>query len=382
MTAFEKTKGESAQAGPDPHRRAFGKAVLTGVLAGPAMLSGAGRAAAAERSVTKKTRPSAIKLALQMGANPSQEDLLLVKQLGVEYVTLWVNGNDATLENLRELMDRCKTAGVKVWNIGNWAVHNIPEVTLNLPGRDKKIEEYLEYLRRIHQVGLTYTTYAHMANSVWSTHSEPIRGARGRAFDLAMATDEAWLKKRFGGPLTHGRRYSEQEIWDNYSYFIRRVVPVAEQLGIRIGIHPDDPPGPPLGGVPRCIFSSFEGYRRAMEIADSDHIGLCLCAGCWLEGGPAMGKDLLETIRYFGTRNKIFKVHLRNVNRPLPSFTETFLDNGCMDMYRVVKALREVDFDGALIPDHVPHTVGGRRVADAYSIGYMRALLERAEAEV
>lgn len=388
MSAPRSAKGKSARAGFHPGRREFGKALLTGVLGGSAVLPQAGPAAAGqpgpkktEHPVPKKSRASTIKLAMQLGSNPSEEDLLLTKQLGVEYVTLWVGGREATLENFRRLADTCRAAGLKIWNIGNWSVHNMPDVTLGLPNRDKKIEEYLDYLHKIHEVGLSYTTYAHMANSVWTTGNEPIRGARGRTFDLAVATDEGWLKRRFGGPLTHGRKYSEKEIWDHYTYFIRRVVPVAEKLGIRIGIHPDDPPGPPLGGVPRCIFSSFDGYRRALEIADSEQIGLCLCVGCWLEGGKAMGRDVLETIRYFGPRRRIFKIHFRNVSRPLPRFTETFLDNGYMDMYQVMKALREVNFDGAVIPDHVPHTVGGGRVGVAYSIGYMRALLERAEQE-
>jgi mannonate dehydratase len=381
MTVSQKASGKSPQAIVHPSRRQFGQAVLGGVLGGSIMLSPPG-CAGAEPPATGERPPEAIKLAMQLGAEPSAEDLLLVKQLGVQYVTLWVSGRQATLENFRRLKEACEAAGLKVWNIGNWSVHNMPAVTLNLPDRDKKTEEYLDYLRKIHKVGLRYTTYAHMANSVWSTRSAPIRGASGRVFDLAQATDEAWLRQRFGGPLTHGRRYTEKEIWDNYTYFIKRVVPVAEQLDIRIGIHPDDPPGPELGGVPRCIFSSFEGYRRALEIADSKQIGLCLCVGCWLEGGPRMGRDVLETIRYFGRRGRIFKVHFRNVRAPLPHFTETFLDNGYMDMYQVMKALREVNFDGAIIPDHVPRTVGGRRVGDAYSIGYMRALLERAEQKV
>jgi mannonate dehydratase len=95
-----------------------------------------------------------------------------------------------------------------------------------------------------------------------------------------------------------------------------------------------------------------------------------------------MGKDVLETIRHFGGQGKIFKVHFRNVDAPLPHFVETFLDNGYMDMYKIMKALREVHFDGAVIADHVPGMVGGPRAATAYSIGYMRALLERANAEV
>ena len=82
----------------------------------------------------------------------------------------------------------------------------------------------------------------------------------------------------------------------------------------------------------------FEGYKRALEIADSPNVGMCFCVGCWLEGGELMGKDVIESIRYFGERNKIFKVHFRNVDQPLPHFVETFVDNGYQDMYHVAKS--------------------------------------------
>ncbi len=182
-------------------------------------------------------------------------------------------------------------------------------------------------------------------------------------------------------PLTHGRAYSEDEIWANYAYFIKQVVPVAEEAGVRIGIHPDDPPVPELGGVPRTIFRSFDGYKRALEIADSPNVGMCLCVGCWLEGGELMGRDVIDTVRYFGGQGKLFKVHLRNVDQPLPHFVETFLNAGYMDIYQVVKALREVDFAGVMIPDHLPLMDDDRRVGTAYTIGYMQALVERANDE-
>ena len=190
-----------------------------------------------------------------------------------------------------------------------------------------------------------------------------------------------WDGRLYNAPLTHGRRYSEAEIWDNFVYFVKQVAPVAEEAGVRIGIHPDDPPVSELGGVPRCIFSSFDGYRRALDLAGSPNIGMCLCVGCWLEGGAAMGKDVLETIRYFGERDRLFKVHFRNVNQPLPHFVETFLDGGYMDMYKVMKALRSVNFNGVLIADHIPRMGDDSRLGAAFSIGYMKALLERVNAE-
>lgn len=324
-----------------------------------------------------------VKIAVQIPSDPKDEILTLVRQLGVEWVVSWTYGEKANYETYIRTRGRVEGAGLKLWSIGNANVHNMEEVTLGLPGRDEKIEEYKRYLRDIGRAGLHYTTYAHMGNGIWSTEPELTRGgAKARAFDLDKAKEGRWVQKRFVGPLTHGREYTDDEIWDNFEHFIKSVVPVAEEYDIKIGIHPDDPPVPVLGGVPRCIFSSFDGYKRAFEIADSDNVGLCLCVGCWLEGGDLMGKDVLETIRYFGERKKIFKVHFRNVDKPLPHFVETFVDDGYMDMYKVMKTLREVDFDGVVIPDHIPSFVGGGYVGVAYSIAYMKALLERADEEV
>jgi mannonate dehydratase len=275
-----------------------------------------------------------------------------------------------------------ESAGIKVYGFGSRSVHNQDAIVLGLDGRDEKIEEYKAHLRNLGRAGIPYTTYAHMANGIWSTAREPTRGgAMSRAFNAPDAEVGHWAGREYRMPLTHGRTYSEDEIWANYEYFIRQVAPVAEEAGVRIGIHPDDPPVPELGGVPRPIFSSFDGYRQALEIADSPNVGMCLCVGCWLEGGELMGRDVIETIRYFGSMGKLFKVHLRNVDKPLPHFVETFLNAGYMDMYQVVRALREVGFRGVVIPDHIPLMDDDQRVGTAYSIGYMQALVERANDE-
>jgi mannonate dehydratase len=324
-----------------------------------------------------------IRISVQVGGNPSDDDLQFVRQLGVDYVNLNTGGADATLDNFVRLKKRVETAGLKVWNIGNSNVHNMEEVTLNLPGRDRKIEEYKQYLHNLASAGVFYTTYAHMGNGIWSTAPQKSRGgAPARAFDLSKADKGNWAGKDFTGPLTHGRKFSQDEIWSNYEYFIRQIKPVAESLRIRIGIHPDDPPVPELGGVPRCVFSSFDGYKRALDIAASPYIGMCLCVGCWLEGGKQMGRDPVETIRYFGRQGKLFKVHFRNVSTPLPQFVETLMDDGYARMYPIMRALREVRFDGVVIADHVPQLLGGARVGTAYSVAYMRALIERANEEI
>jgi mannonate dehydratase len=221
-----------------------------------------------------------------------------------------------------------------------------------------------------------------MGNGIWSSAKETTRGgASARAFDTDKEPVGRWGGKEFKGPLTHGRQYSKEELWENYTYFIKQVVPVAEELGMRIGIHPDDPPVPELGGVPRCIFGNFDGYMRALEIANSLNIGVCLCAGTWMEGGEHMGKNVFEAARAFAKMDKLWKIHFRNVSGPIPRFVETFVDNGYTDMLKLMKTLYEVDFRGAVIADHVPTMVGDKRTGWAYSIGYIKALLAAMSAE-
>jgi len=261
-------------------------------------------------------------------------------------------------------------------------VHNQDAIVLGLPNRDAKIEEYKRHIQALGKAGIPYTTYAHMPNGIWSTDPEETRGgARARGFDLEKATCGRWHDKSYYLPLTNGREYSEAEVWDNFAIFIRQAATVAEEEGVMIGIHPDDPPIPRLGGVPR-IFSTFANYQRALEIADSPNVGICLCVGCWLEGGEVWGVDAVEAIRYFGERQKLFKVHFRNVDAPLPHFVETFIDGGYQDMYQIMKALQEVGFRGVVIPDHIPQMADDPRLGTAFTIGYMKALLKRAEDEV
>jgi len=361
----------------DPRRREFGKAALGGALGAAALL------AAKSESFAKVQRNSpGIKLCGQFPAQPTDNDLLFLKQVGVEYVSVASTPDLRSAEGFLQIKKRYADAGITVWNIGNSDVHNMPEVTLNLPGRDQKIEEYKNYLRNLGKAGIYYTTYAHMGNGIWSSGRVDVRGASAREFDLDSPNKEGrWGTEIFREPLSHGRVFTPEEIWENYAYFIKQVAPVAEEQGIRIGIHPDDPPVPVLAGVPRCIFSNFEGYKRAMEIANSPNVGICLCCGTWLEGGRKLtGKDPEEMIRYFGAE-KIWKIHFRNVSAPLPHFVETFMDNGYYDMWKIMKALHDVGFDGIIILDHSPIMVGETYSQTAYGVAYMKALLTRARAE-
>src|SRR5262249_24679574 len=288
-----------------------------------------------------------------MSPEPREQDLQFVRQMGVDHAVLWTDASKSSAEYYASRKALFAEHGITVYGFGNRDVHNQPAIVLGLANRDAKVEEYKRHLQALGKAGIPYTTYAHMPNGIWSTDREETRGgASARGFALAKATCGRWADEPFCLPLTNAREYSDEEVWDNYAHFIRQAAPAAENEGVMIGIHPDDPPIPRLGGVPR-LFSTFANYQRALEIADSPNVGVCLCIGCWLEGGEVWGVDAIEAVRAFGAQKKLFKVHFRNVDAPMPHFVETFVDGGYQDMYQVMKALQEVGFRGVVIPDHI-----------------------------
>src|SRR5213080_1231611 len=198
----------------DIGRREFTRMALSTL--GAAAL--AGRAAGAAQKVAP-----GIKLCVQSPANPSDDQLLFLKQLGAEYVSVGAPPELRTADGFLHIKKRYADAGITVWNIGNTSVHNMPEVTLNLPGRDQKIEEYKQYLRNLGKAGIYYTTYAHMGNGIWSSGRAKIRGAPAREFDIASPKKEGtWAGQTFREPFSHGRVFTPEEIWENYAYFIKQ----------------------------------------------------------------------------------------------------------------------------------------------------------------
>ena len=286
---------------------------------------------------------------------------------GIEYGSVLARLGEVSYDWLARMKERMAQRGIRLLNVNVVGLHCDPVIVLGLPGVEEKLELYQQFLRDAGRAGIPYTTYGHMANlrlGYGVTARVPSRGQRARQFDARVAE---------GFPLSHGRRYSEDEIWKSFTRFAKAVVPVAEDAGVRIGLHPDDPPLPSLGGVAR-VFRNYEGYRRALEITDSPNFGYCFCMGTWAEGGESTGKSVIEMIREFAPQGKIFKVHFRNVDQPMPRCTETFVDDGYTDMIEALRELRRANFNGVIVPDHVP---GMKPMGDsntAYTVGYMRAL--------
>ena len=305
-----------------------------------------------------------IRIAERMSPDPTEEELSYFQHMGIDAATIWTTLDRATFEYMASIKELLEAWDIELLNIGVVELNCDSDIVLGLKEFPKKIEQYKKYIQNLGRAGIGYTTYAHMANiKIPKYYQTGVGETRG------LPTREFILNEALNLPLSHGRIYSEQEVWKTLIEFIRQVVPVAEEWGVRIGLQPDDPPIPNLGGVGR-VARSYAHCEQIIDLADSECFGLCLCVGSWAEGGDQMGADVYEMIDLFGREGKLFKVHFRNVDEPLPSFRETLLDDGYVDMYKVMQALRSVEFDGAILPEHVP---GGKAEA-AYTIGYMRAL--------
>jgi mannonate dehydratase len=310
-------------------------------------------------------------------ASVSDDDLRFLEQIGLKWLRLEFGEGEITLDALRAQQRRFAQFGMRIYSGVHYAYRS-RRVQLGEPGRDKDIETYRRFIRDLGTLEIPVASYDFHPANTYTTRMVERRGYTAREFDLDDFRNRV-EKRQFD------REYSADEIWANYTYFVKAVLPVAEEAGVKLALHPDDPPVAKMNGVAK-LFTHYEGYRRAEEIAGkSANWGLTFCVGTWSEGGDRMGKDAFEMIRDFGGRGKIFEVHFRNVTGPLPRFVETFPDDGYMDMYQVMKALRQVQFSGAVEPDHVPRLAGDNgllRAGTAYCIAFMRAMLRRANEEV
>ncbi len=315
-----------------------------------------------------------MRVALGQFNQATDERLRFAKQLGVTGVLL--NTPQLPGEKRWEFMDLVRLRStVEEHGLRLEALENVPlkfydKAMLGLPERDEQIENYQETIRNMGRAGIPILGYHWMPNAVWRTsRTTPTRGgALTTSFDLDLVRN---------APLTHGRVYTEDEMWKNYEYFMKAVVPVAEEAGVKLALHPDDPPVESLGGIAR-IFRNFEGFRHAMEdVAPSPNHGLDFCMGCWSE----MGSGVIDAIKYFGSRGKIFYVHFRDVQGVVPKFSECFIGDGNVDVVEAMRTLKSIGFTGFLIDDHVPHMVDdsdwghrGRAHATGFILGLVAAV--------
>lgn len=248
------------------------------------------------------------------------------------------------------------------------------KVRLGLPGRDEEIELIKTMLRAMGQLGIKVWCYNFMAFESWgrTVVDKPTRGgALVTAFDIK---DVPTI------PVPEGLNLTAEKLWDNLRYFLEHVLPVAEEAGVTLALHPDDPPLPSVGGVPRIIVS-VDAFQRVIDLVPSPSNGITLCQGNF----ALMTDDLPGVIEHFGSQKKIAFVHFRDVRGTAERFEETFHDDGQTDMLACLRMYRKIGYTGVLRPDHVPTLAGESNRFPGYetlgrlfAIGYIKGLMQAA----
>ena len=368
---------------PKPDRRAFDKAILAGILGGPAVLSSFAQTAEEQLSLDKKTRGSSsragdlgMKLALMLRPE-NQERWVLARQIGVNHAIVPVSRvlykitRDRYLDALANIKATYEASGLSIAGVESHPVA-AEKIKLGLPGRDEEIANYSAVIEALGKVGIPMCCYNFMAGLGWYRTKVDIAergGALASEFDNQIAEKQG---------LTKWGKVSKEKIWDNLTYFLKRVIPVAEKAGVKMALHPDDPPISPLRGIGR-ILTSAEAFRRVLRIVPSPVNGITFCQANF----KLMGEDIQALVREFGGQGKIFFVHLRDVRGTGERFRETFHDNGPTDMAEMLKLYHEVGFRGPIRPDHAPTLAdeSNRRPGYAmqgkvFAIGYMKGIAQ------
>jgi len=355
------------------HRRTF--------LRVSASAAAAARAGRAEQGAAGRRRG---KIKLGHKHDHSDATLKVMAAFGVTHICSAVVSRrydeNWSAESLTKLRERVESCGIKLemlaLPLSSVAVESAenPNILLGKsPGRDREIDNICQIIRNCARAGIPSAKYALTILGVIRTESVRGRGgAMYSAFDYRKATPDA--------PPTAAGEVGAEEFWSRAAYFVKRVVPVAEEYKIRLALHPQDPavpPGKPFRGVER-VLATVDGLKRFVELSPSPYHGLLFCQGTLAESMKNPAQEILEAIRYFGGRGKIFGVEFRNIQGGFLNFQETFPDDGDINMLEALRTYRDAGFDGMILPDHVPRIEGdqGSRQAFAFAWGYMKSLMD------
>jgi mannonate dehydratase len=319
---------------------------------------------------------------------PPQHSVLwtLAKQCGVDYAVGtfdWSGGLD--VDDPEDLpwsftsLARIKAA-YEAFGFQMEVLENRPpldKAKLGLPGRDEEIEAACDLIRNMGALKIPVWCYEWMPVFNWMRTSKTVPsrgGAVVTGYDHRIAQAE---------PLTEYGEVSEDRLWENLQYFLERVVPVAEESGVKLAMHPDDPPLSPIRGMGR-IMRSVENFQRLLDLVPSPVNGITMCQGNF----ALMTDDVPGVIRHFGEQGKIFFVHMRDVRGTAEKFVETFHDDGQTDMLACMRAYRDIGFDGLCRPDHVPtmlqdsnESAGYSAIGRLFALGYLKGLQQAVYAD-
>jgi mannonate dehydratase len=303
-----------------------------------------------------------------------------VKQLGIDHILMGGPPIPWQESEIRGRMDKLKPAGL---TLGNMMIGGFPNTIYGRSGRDEEIEKVRQSIRAAGRAGLPVVEYNFYAHRIVEGYYEET----GRAGAGLTAFDYERVKSL--PPLPNEGAHTVDEIWANITYFLKAVIPVAEESGVRMALHPNDPPAPVSRGSGQ-IMGSLAGWKKLIDIVPSKSNGITFDCGVTRE----MGEDPVEVCRYFGSRDCINHVHFRNVRvrKPYESYSEVFIDEGVVDMFAVMRELVRTKYPRLIYPEH-PRAIdndrdnpefhpyypgGGGYTGYAYNVGYARAMLQAA----
>lgn len=250
----------------------------------------------------------------------------------------------------------------------------IESIKIAAPDREEKLDRFCELIENMGRVGISV-----MCHNFMAVHG-PLRTSfttPGRGGALVMSYHHELMEK---APLTPYGEISEETLWENMEYFLRRVVPVAEAAGVKLAVHPDDPPVSPIRGIARILVTP-DALQRVIDLVPSPSNGITFCQGTI----SSMGADIPKEIRRFGEQNAIHFVHFRDIKGTPQHFDETFHEEGRTDMFEAMRAYRDVGYTGPMRVDHVPTMIGEENLNPGYevmgrlyAIGYAKGLMEAA----
>jgi mannonate dehydratase len=289
-----------------------------------------------------------------------------------------------SLQQLTELKNAIEAEGLKLEAIENFDPAHWHDVLLDGPKKQQQLENVKTIIRRLGEAGIRIMGYNFSIVGVCGRVTGPF--ARGGAtsvgmdgpFDTPMPKGMVWnmvyepnASKEPVTSITH------EELWRRLGDFLNEVVPVAEQAGVKLAAHPDDPPMPTMRGQPRLVYQPHL-YQRLLDLKPSPANSLEFCLGSLAEMVSQSAQDIYQTIEQYSSQGKLAYVHFRNVRGKVPHYKETFVDEGDIDMLRVLRILKKNNFDGVIIPDHTPQMTCDApwHAGMAYAMGYMRAALQ------
>ncbi|TCC88752.1 mannonate dehydratase [Pedobacter frigiditerrae] len=317
-----------------------------------------------------------MKLSFLFFGNQPDEKWVLARQMGIKYAIAKLAPELAgTLppwdyDSLKRSKEIFEQNGLKLIGFEGDQFDMI-RIKLGLDGYEEDIEKYIQMLENMGKLGIGLLCYNFMATGWFRTD----KNLEERAGALVSGFDAAAAEKL---PLTEHGLIPADRIWENYANFLSKVLPAAEKAGVKMALHPDDPPVPVLQGIAR-IFINADSIRKALALSNSPSHGLTFCQGTF----TTMGEDVSGLIKEFGNKEKIFFVHIRDVKGTASNFRETFHDNGPTDMVEMYKTYSAIGFNGPIRSDHVPTMAGESNQQHGYEmkgnlfgIGYMKGIME------